>query len=419
MLQLKPPGPNHRGENARLHARLGPPPIRVLHVINGEHYAGAERVQDLLAASLGPLGFEVGFACLKPGRFDRARQFRRAPLHELPMRHQGDLRPVLRLAGIIRREGYRLIHAHSARSALVAGLASLLTGVPLVQHVHSPTSRDSTRRCRDRLNALVERLVLRRASALIAVSASLAADLRRRGFPKGRIRVVHNGVPAGRLRRPRQRPNRVWTLGTIALFRPRKGIEVLLGALADLRSLGYAVWLRAVGAFETPQYEDQVRGLVYRLGLTHEVDWTGFARDVPGELAGMDLFVLPSLFGEGLPMVVLESMAAGVPVIATRVEGIPEAIRHGRDGVLVPAGDRRGLVTALRRVIDGQTDWSALRHSALQRQLHEFSDASMARGVAGVYRRVLRETCKAGPAHGRHAAGNETAARAARALLRW
>ena len=67
----------------------------------------------------------------------------------------------------------------------------------------------------------------------------------------------------------------------------------------------------------------------------------------------MDLFVLPSLFGEGLPMVVLEAMAAGVPVVATRVPGVPEAIRHGQDGVLVDPGDADDLAQAIAGVVNG------------------------------------------------------------------
>ncbi len=95
-----------------------PKPARVMHVINGEHYAGAERVQDLLALRLGEFGYEVGFACLKPGRFVGQRRSQSAPLYELPMRSRLDLRPARRLARLVRAYGYQLIHTHTPRAAL-------------------------------------------------------------------------------------------------------------------------------------------------------------------------------------------------------------------------------------------------------------------------------------------------------------
>jgi len=377
------------GDCGSQHARTAK--VRVLHVINGEHYAGAERVQDLLASSLGEHGFEVAFACIKPGRFPRLRQSRQAKLYEVPMRSRFDLRAVWKLVRIVRREGYDLIHSHTARSALIAAMVSKITGIPLVHHVHSPTSRDTTARCRSRINALVERASLRRASALIAVSESLARHVCRAGPAGQPVCVVPNGVPCRRPAAARDAAKTEWTLGTVALFRPRKGIEVLLQALAILKSRGVPVRLRAVGGFEDPQYERRIKQLAEELGVSDMVDWTGFTRDVDRELERMDLCVLPSLFGEGLPMVVLEAMAAGVPVVATRVEGTPEAIRHGQDGLIAEPGDPNDLADAVTRITSGQVDWHALRASALARHAEKFSQHSMAAGVAEVYRGVLSE----------------------------
>src|SRR6185437_10508788 len=114
---------------------------------------------------------------------------------------------------------------------------------------------------------------------------------------------------------------------------------VLLETLAELRSRGRELRLRAVGTFETPEYHASVMDQVEHLGLQDIIDWRGFQTDVSAELAQIDLFVLPSLFGEGLPMVVLEAMAAGVPVVGTWVEGVPEAIRDGAAGLMVPPED--------------------------------------------------------------------------------
>lgn len=364
-------------------------PTRVLHVINGEHYSGAERVQDLLAQNLAPLGFEVGLACLKPGRFATMRRAQSAPMIELQMNSRFDLRPARRLARLVREENYALVHTHTPRAAMIGRLAAALAQVPLVHHVHSPTDSDSTRKWQDRVNARIERYSLCGASAVIAVSYSLADYAARQGISENCIRVVPNGVPVLGPLPPRKPPTQTWTLGIVALFRPRKGLEVLLDALAVLRSAGLDVRLRAVGDFESAEYRQHIDRHVARRGVGDCIDWVGFTDDVPSELAQLDLFVLPSLFGEGLPMVILEAMAAGVPIVATRVEGIPEAIRDEHEGRLVKPNDPLDLARAIAEFVRGETDWSVLRSNAHRRQAHWYSDQGMARNVAAVYRQVL------------------------------
>ena len=363
--------------------------IRVLHLINGEHYAGAERVQDLLAKHLPAMGFSVGFACVKLDLFDQLRQSYEVPLYDVPMRTKFDLWAATKVARIVREEEYRLIHGHTARTAMLGGIVSAMTRVPMVYHAHSPASHNTVHRFMDRINGLIERLSLRRASRVIAVSQAMAEHMECEGIDPALIRVVPNGVAAVANLPQRERPHGCWTLGTVALFRPRKGIEVLLDAMALLRRWGMDVHLRAVGTFETPKYAAEIALRVEQLELVDHVTWTGFTSDVTGELLKMDLFVLPSLFGEGLPMAVLESMAAGVPVVATRAPGIPEAIRDGRDGVLAEPGDAEDLARAITAIIGGHYDWSVLRASAMARHAVEFSDQSMAAGVAAVYREVL------------------------------
>jgi glycosyltransferase involved in cell wall biosynthesis len=362
---------------------------RVLHVINGEHYAGAERVQDLLAQCLPRFGFDVGFACIKPKQFAELRQSQNTPLYKMPMRNRLDLRVAIKIARLVRREHYGLIHCHTVRTAMVGSLAAKLAGVPMVYHVHSPMSRNTDRPWLNQINAVVERFSLRRANRLIAVSESLKEHMVRQGFDPSLVTVVHNGVPTLYEIPYRRPPQGQWTLGTAALFRPRKGIEILLHALSILCGGGVRLRLRAVGEFESADYEREIHTLAEKLGLKDVIEWTGFTGDVTSELFRMDLFVLPSLFGEGLPMVVLEAMAAGVPVVAGDVEGVSEAVRHGQDGLIVPPGDSNKLAESLMDVITGKYDWLLMRDSALARQAQLFSDRSMAEGVADVYRQIL------------------------------
>jgi len=210
------------------------------------------------------------------------------------------------------------------------------------------------------------------------------------GYDGDRVTVVPNGVPTSTNGRDDRLPTAPWILGTVALFRPRKGTEVLIEALAKLKARGVDVRLRAVGGFETTAYQSQLKSLAEELDVASQIDWVGFTDDVPSELTKMDLFVLPSLFGEGLPVVILEAMAAGVPNVATQVLGVPEAIRDGIDGVLTEPGDATDLADGIHRIVRGDLNWYSLRESALRRHDNHFSDFSMARGVADVYQKLLR-----------------------------
>ncbi len=371
--------------------RVVPPtaPVRVLHLINGEHYAGAERVQDLLAMALPDLGYQIDFACLKPGKFKDVRASKTV-LHEMHMRGSFDLLAISKVGNLLRNSDYQVIHAHTPRTLLIGSFVAARWRLPLVYHVHSPVGRDSSRTFKNKLNTWVETRCLRNVDAMICVSGSLANYMADLGHDANKIHVVRNGVPTCPHNNSRFSPSDNWTLGTMALYRPRKGIETLLDALAILNARGVPVHLRAVGGFETPEYESEVKALADNLDVNHLIDWTGFQVDINAQFQQMDLFVLPSLYGEGLPMVVLESMANGVPVVASNVEGIPEAVRDGIDGLIFEPGSAKDMADKIECLIGNNEKWRDMRASAIERQHAELSDLSMARGVASVYDRLTQ-----------------------------
>lgn len=368
-------------------------PIRVLHVVNGEHFAGAERVQSHLGRCLPKYGVRADFACVKPGRFADAvdaAEGKWGAAHRLPMRHRLDIAVARRVARLARQGGYDLLHAHTPRTALITALAARWANLPWVYHVHSPAARDSSQRLANAVNAWIEHRSLRRCSHLITVSDSLRRDCLNAGYDSDRVSVVHNGVPAicyDRSSTPRAGGR--WVLGMVALMRPRKGLEVAIDALAQLRRSGYDVVLRCIGPFETDEYRREIDQRIERAELTGAVEMVGFQSDIPLALSQLDAMLLPSLYGEGLPMVVLEAMAAGLPVVATSVEGTPEAIRDGVDGLLAEPASAASLAAKIEQLLSGNFDWRRCSQAARQRHADAFSDWAMSRGVASVYQRVL------------------------------
>ena len=362
--------------------------VKVLHLINGEHFSGAERVQDLLASALPEFGYEVGFVCLKPKKFPEVRTSD-TPLFNLNMSSKFDFRCYKRVVEMVKEHGYQVLHAHTPRTLMIGSMAAKRLGCPLVYHVHSPVGRDSNRGLMNRLNTMMEKHSLKRVDRMICVSNSLQGYMKELGHNSEKLRVVSNGVAPMDSAQPRTASKGAWTIGTMALFRPRKGTEVLLDALKILKDNGTQVKLRAVGPFETPEYEAEILQQVERLQIGDMIEWTGFQTDVNQQLDLMDLFVLPSLYGEGLPMVVLEAMANAVPVVAANVEGIPEAVRDGVDGLIFEPANAQDLADKLTSLIGDDERLTQMSRSSLQRQREKLSDTAMAEGVSKVYDELL------------------------------
>lgn len=364
---------------------------KVLFVVNGDFYSGAERVQDLLAQNLPALGFDVGLACLKSGKLQQFFQTKTAPIHTFEMRSKFDLSPADKIVELVKRDGYSLVHTHTPRAALIGRMVSSKARVPMVHHVHSPASKDTESFLRNRFNACVENWSLKKASRLVAVSGSLKRHMIGQGFMDSQITVVPNGVPVldDRESKTIASDASAFVVGVVALFRPRKGLEVLIKALSQLQNEGVPVRLLAVGGFETPQYKEEILKLAISEGVSDLIEWAGFTPDVNSFFRQMNLFALPSLYGEGLPMVIIEAMANGVPVVASDVEGIPEVLASDA-GLVVAPGDVSELAAAIRKCWAQPRLLNSLAVIGRERQRKFFSDASMANGVAGIYSEVLK-----------------------------
>jgi glycosyltransferase involved in cell wall biosynthesis len=269
------------------------------------------------------------------------------PVEALGGRGRQDPRPIWRLLRLLRTRPPKRLHAHLTRAVLAATWAGRGTGVPLVAHFHSLAGNRP--RWQDRLEATAAR----RAAARVAVSSAVAADRARLfDLPESDFQVIPNGIDAAPLASV---PDLMEKTGgaVVAGFLGRlqvqdKGLDLLLLALAHER-IPSSLRLEIAGG---PQESvDRLKAQAADLGLQDRVRFLGEVSDAAQVLAGWDLLVLPSR-REGFGLVLVEAMAAGRPVIASRAGGIPEVVEDGVTGWLVPVGDVQALANAMARMAE-------------------------------------------------------------------
>ena len=358
--------------------------MKVLHVEAGRHLYGGARQVVYLIGGLQGRGVTNLLAC-PPGSAIAAAATPCARIHPIPMRGDFDPGLVRRLQRLIRRTRPDLVHLHSRRGAdWAGGLAARLTGTPCVlsRRVDNPEPRW--------LVALKYRLYDR----VITISEGIRQVLLAEGVPPARLRCVHSAVDAEPFQRPCERdrfqatfglPPDAITLGVIAQLIPRKGHRYLLQVLPELLAEypRLHVLLFGQGPLRHTLEQD-----VARRGLAPHVHFTGFRTDLAEVLPCLDLVVHPA-DKEGLGVALLQAAAAGVPIVASRAGGIPEIVRQGENGLLVPAGDTAALRTALRTLLADPV----LRHRMGQRGraivARDFSVDTMVDGNLTVYRELL------------------------------
>lgn len=328
--------------------------MRVLVVIAEMGSGGAESVVAQLAAAAAGRGDEVCVASA-PGGWRLAELDAAVTVLPLPLREPG-VTGLLGSARLLRRHlrgrGADVVHAHNVRAALAArlGLARASPGrgrAPLVVTVHGLAAS------RYRLAAWVLRII---ADRVVAVSDDVDARLRGAGYPASRLRVIENATaplpatPRQRARAELELPEDAPVVLCLARLAPQKRHDLLLGAWRDLAGdldTGLAAGAVLLIAGDGPE-RDGLTAYAARLGVAPTVRFLGDRRDVGRLLSASDVLVLASDW-EGLPVTVLEAMAHGVAVVASRVGGLasldPEAVR------LVEPGSSTALAAALKELL--------------------------------------------------------------------
>jgi len=368
--------------------------IAILHLRATGFVGGPERQILGQAQELPRHGFEAHIASFiqadEGAAFLDAAASRGLDVLPLPSAGPLDLSPAGRIVAEAARRRLKLICAHDPKSALVGYVAARRSGLPLVAWVRGWTGET----WQVRLHERVHRWVLRRADLVIAVSAHQAELCRRAGVAAQRIRVIPNAVevrrptPGRDIRAEFGLPPSCRVVLSVGRLSPEKGHERLVAAAPSVLAEHPDLIFLVLG--EGPR-RGEIERAAQGLGLNGRLLLPGFHPDASALMAGADLLVLPSLT-EGMPNVVLEAFAAGVPVVATRVGGVPEVVLDGETGWLAERPTPECIASAMLQALADPEERSrrAANARALVRRSHTF--AAQAAQAAYAFRSVLAET---------------------------
>lgn len=354
--------------------------VRIAHVALQLETGGMERLLVEFARHADRRRFDVRFVALG-GRGRIAEEIESCGGAVTALSARRGVRPsiVFRLARCFRDEGIDVVHVHNTKPLLYAGPAARLAGVGGVIYTRHGQRHGATAR-----QNVLFRMAARCADRVVCVSEDSMRLCREDGVGAGALRTIWNGIDRERFAfvGPTAGGPGVY----VGRLSAEKDVATLLRAVAIVVAARPSFRLRIAGSGACAA---ELSSLTESLGLNEHVEFLGDVRDVPMLFRGASLFVLPSLT-EGLPLTVLEAMACGMPVVATRVGGTPEAVADGSSGLLVPPGDPARLAAAMLKVYD---DGAMARDMGIagRRRCEEHFDVGVMVGkYESLYEDVLR-----------------------------
>jgi glycosyltransferase involved in cell wall biosynthesis len=357
--------------------------LGVLHTEASRGWGGQEVRIITEARWLSERGVRVAIAAWPGSRLENEAGLVGLSVSAIRMRGAWDLVAAHRLARLVRRQRIDIVHTHSSVDAWIGGIAARLSGVPVVRsrHVSIPIRR--------RLNPVYGWFADRVVTSGEAIRGLVVAG----GVDPGKVVAIPAGVdlaefaPAAATESVRREfGDGAPIIGSVAMFRGSKGHDHLLEAFGLVRANWPRARLLLVGDGLRRRWAE---GLAAANGLGGAVHFTGFRKDVADLLRLMDCFVLASTRTEGVPQSLLQAIAVGTPVVASRVGGIPEVIVDGETGLLVDPGRPAALAEAIGAVVRDQD--SAVRRAAAARRIVQsrFSHTTTVDRLLALYRELV------------------------------
>lgn len=328
--------------------------VKVLQLISSSGYYGAENMLLNLCASQEQSGCENSLLIFYNVHVPNVEFYERARRRGLSVRMvhcngRADWRAVRQIEECIQQDAVDLVHTHGYKADLYGYLAAWRCHKPVVATCHNWVGGTAALGIYNHL----DRIALKKFNALAAVSDTVAQRLLAFGVPAEKIKTIANGINVTAFEHAEPLPlfkaqGGTVVLGMVARLDLQKGFDYLLQAARELCKTFQG--LKIIIAGEGPD-RSAIEAMIHQYGLQSKVILAGQQSNMPAVYAAMDIFVLPSL-NEGLPMTVLEAMAASKPVIATRVGAIPSVIKDGESGLLVDPKDSEGLRNAIAMLLN-------------------------------------------------------------------
>jgi glycosyltransferase involved in cell wall biosynthesis len=381
--------------------------IRVLQVITRLIVGGAQETVMLIAAMLDPARFDAGVLSGPQtgpeGSLIEEVRRRGIPLTIEPalareINPAKDLLALVRLIRFIRRGGYDIVHTNSSKAGVLGRWAARLADVPVIVHtVHGWGHHERQHPLVRRFYIALEQVTQRITDRLIVVSPRNTE----KGLADGiatpeKYVTIRSGIELDRFRqpaRPREAvraelgiPLAAPVVGTVTRLSAQKAPLDFVAAAAQVTAQRPDVHFVVVG--DGPLRAD-VEAQIAALGLAERVHLTGLRGDVPDLMHSFDVFALTSLW-EGLPRVLPQAMAAGLPIVATAVDGNAEAVTDGVNGLLTPLGDPRAMAAALLQLLNDPPLATQMGQAGLA-QVEAFGARKMVSEIAALYEELLAE----------------------------
>jgi glycosyltransferase involved in cell wall biosynthesis len=367
--------------------------IKLLQMLTNFHIGGTERQVANLALGIDSSHFELHLACLRhSGELLAEMETLRAPRPEFrigALYSPKTFWQALRLAHYVRRNLIQIVHSYGFYPNVFTVPVARLAGAPIVVA--------SIRDTGDLLTPMQRRLqkmVCRLADCVLVNAEAIRENLIEQGYDPSNIVVIRNGIRLAKvtgkgrgavLRRELGLPLSARLVAVFSRLNRMKGVQYFLDAAIVLAGRFPDVRFLVVGDGESKKGLEEH---ACRLGLGQRIVFTGFRGDVPDLLSETAISVLPSL-SEGASNTLLESMAAGIPVIATRVGGNPEVVEDGVSGLLVPPRDSAAIAAATARLLEDEDLALRLGRAGMRRVSELFSIDGSVRETERLYQRLV------------------------------